>query len=253
MANLGSDNTPIEGESFGLPSGYSFDEENGDLVIRDTDGTVAMRRADGTWELESDLALNENGISGVGGFDSESLNTESATIGGQANITATSIDKTDETVQIPIPDKNFIRIYFSKLTPSSRGEEVRLRFSDDGGQTFADEDDDYAWRREQIASDGDNRTESNASSSIIKLGENFNRRGGSESVIILDLTHPQDGDRETTLSWRGAFARTADRVYNVSGSGKMQNNLSVDTIKVFGSDNESMGDVNAVIRAWEVM
>ena len=75
MANLGSENTPIEGESFGLPSGYSFDEEGGDLVIRDTDGTVAMRRADGTWELESDLALNENDISGVGAFDSESVNT----------------------------------------------------------------------------------------------------------------------------------------------------------------------------------
>ena len=76
MANLGSDNTPIEGESFGLPSGYSFDEEGGDLVIRDTDGTVAMRRADGTWELESDLALNENDISGVGAFDSDSVNTD---------------------------------------------------------------------------------------------------------------------------------------------------------------------------------
>ena len=85
MANLGDNNTPVEGESFGLPSGFSIDEENGDLVIRDTDGTVAMRRADGTWELESDLALNENGISGVGAFDSESVNTE--TLGrGEGNL-----------------------------------------------------------------------------------------------------------------------------------------------------------------------
>ena len=90
MANLGDNNTPVEGESFGLPSGFSIDEENGDLVIRDTDGTVAMRRADGTWELESDLALNENDISGVGAFDSESVNTESLVIDGVL------YEKTDE-------------------------------------------------------------------------------------------------------------------------------------------------------------
>ena len=77
MANLGSDNTPIEGESFGLPSGYAVDEENGDLVIRDTDGTVAMRRADGAaWQLEG------SDISGVGAFDSESVNTDKQSFAG---------------------------------------------------------------------------------------------------------------------------------------------------------------------------
>ena len=75
MANLGDNNTPVEGESFGLPSGYSFDEEGGDLVIRDTDGTVVMRRADGAaWQLEG------SDISGVGAFDSESVNAASAGI-----------------------------------------------------------------------------------------------------------------------------------------------------------------------------
>ena len=77
MANLGDNNTPVEGESFGLPSGYAVDEENGDLVIRDTDGTVAMRRADGgAWQLEG------SDISGVGAFDSESVNTDSLDVGG---------------------------------------------------------------------------------------------------------------------------------------------------------------------------
>ena len=77
MANLGSENTPIEGESFGLPSGYAVDEENDDLVIRDTDGTVVMRRGDGAaWQLEG------SDISGVGAFDSESVNTEDSVVGG---------------------------------------------------------------------------------------------------------------------------------------------------------------------------
>ena len=99
MANLGSENTPIEGESFGLPSGYSFDEENGDLVIRDTDGTVAMRRADGTWELESDLALKENDISGVGAFDSESVNTGDATVENEsATISPAEVDLLPQTL-----------------------------------------------------------------------------------------------------------------------------------------------------------
>ena len=120
MANLGSENTPIEGESFGLPSGYSFDEENGDLVIRDTDGTVAMRRADGTWELESDLALNENDISGVGAFDSESVNTEQASIGIISDYTKNNTDEgtvtlsTDETAKVAEHDRGrliFVHAY----------------------------------------------------------------------------------------------------------------------------------------------
>ena len=111
MANLGSDNTPIEGESFGLPSGYSFDEENGDLVIRDTDGTVAMRRADGTWELESDLALNENDISGVGAFDSESVNTNSIAIERLSDMARADVDQT-------VPDDAFTQISFDSYAES---------------------------------------------------------------------------------------------------------------------------------------
>ena len=110
MANLGSDNTPIEGESFGLPSGYSFDEEGGDLVIRDTDGTVAMRRADGTWELESDLALNENDISGVGAFDSESV---------KAGVLDSEVQNT----------ASGYRHYFSERSPETFSDSERLVYT----------------------------------------------------------------------------------------------------------------------------
>ena len=141
MANLGSENTPIEGESFGLPSGYSFDEENGDLVIRDTDGTVAMRRADGTWELESDLALNENDISGVGAFDSESVNTEEAFIAGQKSEYNWELLK-DETksgeltsASFNVPGDGVRMIWYEVETREDVDHTPSIRINNDGDST----------------------------------------------------------------------------------------------------------------------
>ena len=146
MANLGSENTPIEGESFGLPSGYSFDEENGDLVIRDTDGTVAMRRAGGTWELESDLALNENDISGVGAFDSESVNTESIeNEEGQKDrryneIASTEfIDEHPASLSIPSLSRGFeyiIEIECEVHDEDAGFDDILIRYDDDDGNNY---------------------------------------------------------------------------------------------------------------------
>jgi hypothetical protein len=45
MANLGSSNTPISGESFDLPSGWSFEENvDGEVIITDSGGTTIGRR-----------------------------------------------------------------------------------------------------------------------------------------------------------------------------------------------------------------
>ena len=56
MANLGSDDTPIVGESFGLPSGWALVENaDGEIVIEDSGGNVVFRRDEtaGEWVTDS--------------------------------------------------------------------------------------------------------------------------------------------------------------------------------------------------------
>ena len=70
MSNLGDSNTPLEGESFGLPSGWSITENaDGEVVIEDSGANVVLRRDEtaGEWVTDS--------------IDASSINTEQATIG----------------------------------------------------------------------------------------------------------------------------------------------------------------------------
>ena len=56
MANLGSTDTPIAGESFGLPSGWSITENAaGEVVIEDSGANVVFRRDEtaGEWVTDS--------------------------------------------------------------------------------------------------------------------------------------------------------------------------------------------------------
>ena len=69
MANLGSTDTPIEGESFGLPSGWAIVENAaGEVVIEDSGGNAVFRRDEtaGEWVTDS--------------IDAESVSVEDASI-----------------------------------------------------------------------------------------------------------------------------------------------------------------------------
>ena len=73
MANLGSDDTPIVGESFGLPSGWALTEnDDGEIVIEDSGGNAVFRRDEtaGEWVTDS--------------IDAESVSVGSGTIGQEA-------------------------------------------------------------------------------------------------------------------------------------------------------------------------
>ena len=78
MANLGSKNTPIEGESFGLPSGFSIDENSGNLAIRDTNGNVVAEwdETNARWDFANNTLAN------VDALNSNSVNTDNVSIGG---------------------------------------------------------------------------------------------------------------------------------------------------------------------------
>jgi len=68
MPNLGSSDTPVEGQSFGLPAGAELGEDNGELVIKDSNGTIILRRN----ETESEWQFEGTDLSGINAIDASS-------------------------------------------------------------------------------------------------------------------------------------------------------------------------------------
>ena len=235
MANLGSENTPIEGESFGLPSGFSIDEENGDLVIRDTDGTVAMRRADGTWELESDLALNENDISGVGAFDSESVEAE-VVKSDSVRRNERSFSFSSEVAEIPLPDVDHVVIQIYQLQSSGNTNSLDLQFSTDGGSSFVTAADGYDWALAAGKSDGTNLDNNNAEDDKIRIIPSNGISGGGSNIncpINISISNPQDNNR-VYLSWEGAINIAPGGF--VQGGGRTDSSLEANHLRLFEGD-----------------
>ena len=85
MANLGDNNTPVEGESFGLPSGFSIDENSGNLAIRDTNGNVVAE-----WdETNAQWDFANNTLNNVDALNSNSVNTGGLTVTDDLTLTTT--------------------------------------------------------------------------------------------------------------------------------------------------------------------
>jgi len=72
MSNLGDSNTPIEGQSFGLPAGAELGEDSGDVVIKDSSGTIILRRN----ETASEWQFEGTDLSGINAIDAGEVSTE---------------------------------------------------------------------------------------------------------------------------------------------------------------------------------
>jgi len=76
MSNLGDSNTPIEGQSFGLPAGAELGEDNGDVVIKDSSGTIILRRN----ETASEWQFEGTDLTGINSIDASSATLDTATL-----------------------------------------------------------------------------------------------------------------------------------------------------------------------------
>ena len=79
MSNLGDSNTPVEGESFGLPAGAELTEDaDGNLAIADSSGSIVLVRDEtaGQWDL------NNNSLTGINAINASSANVESLSTDG---------------------------------------------------------------------------------------------------------------------------------------------------------------------------
>ena len=78
MSNLGDSNTPIEGESFGLPSGWAIVENgDGEVVIEDSGGNVVFRRDETAGEWVTDSIDAESVSVGSGTIEQENTSPDS--------------------------------------------------------------------------------------------------------------------------------------------------------------------------------
>jgi len=64
----------VQGQSFELPAGSSVDEDNGDLVVKDSSGTIVFRRNEQAdeWQFEN------TDLTGVNSLDTNQIATRNS-------------------------------------------------------------------------------------------------------------------------------------------------------------------------------
>jgi len=90
MPNLGSSNTPVEGQSFGLPAGAELGEDNGDVVIKDSTGTIILRRN----ETASEWQFEGTDLTGINSIDASSATLDQLNTPPTGSLVTLSGDQT---------------------------------------------------------------------------------------------------------------------------------------------------------------
>ena len=111
MSNLGDSNTPIEGESFGLPAGAELTEDgDGNLAIADSSGSIVLVRDETTGQWD----LNNNSLTGINEINAESVSVDEQTTAGEKkellNPNSNELDGDPLDLNIDLGDLSSLRV-----------------------------------------------------------------------------------------------------------------------------------------------
>lgn len=109
MSNLGDSNTPISGDLFGLPSGWTLTENNdGEAVFEDTQGNVVLRRdaTNNKWvtdEIDASSATLDSGTIATESTDANAIVRFSQLSGAENIVTVQTYDDLPDPATLSSP------------------------------------------------------------------------------------------------------------------------------------------------------
>jgi len=254
MSNLGDSNTPIEGQSFGLPAGAELGEDNGDVVIKDSTGTIILRRdeTNAEWQFENtDLTginlidassanlgeLTDGASNSISNFVGNNLSVGSGTLNAASGGYFSVIDErsVSNVISLEFPTifdgaYSTYTFRFTKTEPTANAE-LQYQLTDDSGSSYI-----TSGYRNALHGASQSGTETDTGGTFnegnISIGDiSVNVDFYKYSFFEVTAVSPSDSDTVTFLNITGSHNETR----SVKGTSAYLSSGVIDGIKFFFS------------------
>ena len=210
MSNLGDSNTPVEGESFGLPAGAELTEDaDGNLAIADSSGSIVLVRDEtaGAWDFQT------NDLENVGGIDATGL-TSDLDVAGNSLTGINAINASSANVEDARVENTSCMIGLGSNQTIQNDTFTIVEFSDTSGDRhnqigFDTTNNKYVATDEQTVSICVNLCWDNEVNGQIRLQFLKNGNVIPGGRIVVDGT---DGSNESVLSYRNVKLQENDEL-----------------------------------------
>lgn len=129
--------------------------------------------------------------------------------------------------EVPLPWADKVLVHLTRVEAETDGDPLNMRFSEDGGDTWVD-DDDYTWGVYERSWDGDTINNNANNVTEIQLCEMSDARRNSFTPITLEFGNLETG--RTTPYWSGKVGSLTI----IEGTGRYGSNLTPDMVQFFG-------------------